>query len=234
MWQQGFLEMGPLMYAQLRKNPIGIVASSVIVGALVYYKHNLLATVFGTLAALFYVPMTGASFFNALLWRGILHQTQKDMTEDTLQDKWQKEGSSQFFVAEREGILLGCVAIKAVHTLHSERKPGVETLLNEASVWRLSVAKEARKCGVGKLLMQAAEQWAAQNGCKCVSLITGNSESKRFYERLNYNAESYDRAARVIFGGVDKITTADFIKSLLLRRRVDGREHTIFCKAILP
>jgi ribosomal protein S18 acetylase RimI-like enzyme len=56
----------------------------------------------------------------------------------------------------------------------------------------LAVREEARKMGVGRVLMQAAEAWSRQRGLPALSLDvwSTNQRALAFYRRLGYGAES--------------------------------------------
>ncbi|MGH9353718.1 MAG: GNAT family N-acetyltransferase [Terriglobia bacterium] len=58
----------------------------------------------------------------------------------------------------------------------------------EAHIVTLDVAEEARRRGVGTLLMDAAEEWARARGCKCISLETAedNRAAQAFYQKRGY------------------------------------------------
>jgi GNAT superfamily N-acetyltransferase len=50
------------------------------------------------------------------------------------------------------------------------------------------VRSDCRRQGIGRLLMQAFESWAAQQGCLLVSLATAGSRA--FYERMDYTSKA--------------------------------------------
>jgi len=166
------------------------------------------------------------------------------MTPATIVHRWLRPRESTFLVAMdvdavsgQETALLGCVAVKMVHTLHSERLPGVPVQPGEASVWRLTTVPAARGRGVGRALMTAAEEWAAAQGAHHVSLITGNIESKAFYRRIGYQAEELPRAAAVVFGtphpNVPCWNVRRWVQAHNLARRC-GPRTTIFARCIAP
>ena len=59
-------------------------------------------------------------------------------------------------------------------------------------VTALVVDERARRCGVGKLLMEHAEHLAAEAGCEAVELTSavGRVEAHAFYRRIGYEANS--------------------------------------------
>jgi hypothetical protein len=70
--------------------------------------------------------------------------------------------------------------------------------------------------------MAAVEAWAAARGYAAVSLVTGNPESRAFYERIGYASEAEPRARRVIFGPTGEARgLAAAAKLRMLRRRLN-------------
>ena len=136
--------------------------------------------------------------------------------------------------------MLGCVAIQKGHTLEKERLAGVPRLLStEASVWKLSVAEEARKRGVARRLMSHVEDWARENGCTHVSLICGNPESQRFYRKIGYAGEAKERAERALYGadedevhGTGNRGCRRSIKTWFLMQRITGDRATVLAKKV--
>ena len=55
------------------------------------------------------------------------------------------------------------------------------------SVFRVSVDRRVRGRGAGRLLMDAAEEWAAEHGYTHIELTTASPTAIRFYERLGYS-----------------------------------------------
>jgi ribosomal protein S18 acetylase RimI-like enzyme len=123
-------------------------------------------------------------------------------------------------VAQPSQTIVGCVCVKAQHTLSGEREAGVPVAAQEASVWRLTVDPSTRRLGVGKLLMEEAEQYAKARGCKAMSLVTGNDASKKFYLGIAYQQERSDRALRVLFPASQPTTLLGRVRALLLPGRL--------------
>lgn len=92
-----------------------------------------------------------------------------------------------FFVAERDGAVVGCCGVK-LGTSDGGKNDGVIVEHVVCSVWRLSVADEARLGGVGKKLMAAAEAWGQRMGCRTITATTGNPLAKQFYQRLGFQS----------------------------------------------
>jgi GNAT superfamily N-acetyltransferase len=65
------------------------------------------------------------------------------------------------------------------------------TGIRAGSIWGLVVASTYRGRGVGRGLMEAAEQWAVDHDCKEMRLTSAvqRLEAHAFYERLGYRVE---------------------------------------------
>jgi len=94
------------------------------------------------------------------------------------------------FVADLRGQVVGCCGVKRGSTSHE-----VEPLTSsQYSVWRVSVDKKVRCCGVGRSLMRAAEAWAQTAGGTEMHLVTGNLIARRFYQCLGYSCMDEESA----------------------------------------
>jgi N-acetylglutamate synthase-like GNAT family acetyltransferase len=82
-------------------------------------------------------------------------------------------------VAERDGHVLGWIAVEHRRTLESGER---------AEIVGLVVDARCRSGGIGRLLVQAAEQWAQQLGFDtlCVRSNVLRDASHPFYERMGY------------------------------------------------
>ncbi|HET7329266.1 GNAT family N-acetyltransferase [Dyella sp.] len=82
-------------------------------------------------------------------------------------------------VAERDGHMLGWIAVERRRTLESGERVEIVGLVVDA---------QHRGGGVGRLLVQAAEQWAQQRGFDtlCVRSNVLRDASHPFYERMGY------------------------------------------------
>jgi GNAT superfamily N-acetyltransferase len=88
------------------------------------------------------------------------------------------------FVAERsDGVQLGVAGV--AH--HVNFTGELQAYLGE-----LAVIEEAEGQGIGRLLVEAAERWARDNGYDLLVLDTGaaNSRARGFYANLGYREES--------------------------------------------
>jgi GNAT superfamily N-acetyltransferase len=86
--------------------------------------------------------------------------------------------------------LLGVATLHATPVLHRAGPVGrVTALVVDASL---------RGRGIGRALMQAAEQWAAERGCVLIEVTSNQrrADAHKFYEGLGYERTSF-RFARV-------------------------------------
>ena len=69
-------------------------------------------------------------------------------------------------------------------------------------VYYLAVAPDRRRGGLGRRLMQAAEQWVAARGIRKLELMVrdGNAEVAGFYRRLGYEREQVQVLSRWLDG----------------------------------
>lgn len=86
------------------------------------------------------------------------------------------------FVAENENSVIGYIHIEKYDTLYCE------TLAN---VLGLAVKSDSRRKGAGRLLIQAAENWAKDIGAKGVRLNSGGSRTAAhsFYRSVGFDNE---------------------------------------------
>jgi ribosomal protein S18 acetylase RimI-like enzyme len=90
--------------------------------------------------------------------------------------------SRELFVAEREGSVVGFVLVEVLEpsrraTLVRGRRGHIDTLV---------VAEHARRHGCGRLLVEAATEWARLRRAEelLLTVWTGNREAERFYAAL--------------------------------------------------
>jgi len=83
------------------------------------------------------------------------------------------------FIAEVDEKVVGWVHIYLCPVLISQ---------SQAQLGGLVVDSEHRGRGVGRQLMENAEQWAREHGCELVSVYTNviRDDAHRFYSRLGY------------------------------------------------
>jgi ribosomal protein S18 acetylase RimI-like enzyme len=95
---------------------------------------------------------------------------------ELIKDRW----DTRLLVAQHaEHAVVGWVHVQVTYLLESDPR---------AEIWGLVVAEGARKTGVGRRLMEAAEEWAVHLGVD-VMVVRSNYmrlEAQAFYERLGY------------------------------------------------
>lgn len=96
--------------------------------------------------------------------------------------KEQDQGST-VLIAERDGAAVGLISLRVDHDA-----AGFE----RAHVADLAVTPDARRIGVGRALMQAAESWASERGLLMLGLDvwSTNDRALGFYRHLGYRPES--------------------------------------------
>jgi ribosomal protein S18 acetylase RimI-like enzyme len=101
--------------------------------------------------------------------------------------KW-VEGSSE---SEADGAAFVCVAGDAVVGYVSVSSTEHFAGERDAYIGELIVDERLEGRGVGRLLVDAAEQWAREAGFRCITLHTGaaNERARGFYGRLDYVEE---------------------------------------------
>lgn len=93
------------------------------------------------------------------------------------------EKGAMFIAEGADGTRLGVVNV--VHHTHFTGE-------RQAYMGELAVVEEAEGQGIGRLLVEAAERWARENGHDLLVLDTGaaNARSRGFYTGLGYQEES--------------------------------------------
>ena len=131
-----------------------------------------------------FVPGDGEAFYRLnMAWiTAHFHAEPKD--EATLSDP---EGTildlgGQILLAERNGQTVGCVALVPM------TDGGYE-------VAKMAVAEEARGCGIGRLLLQAALEWAKKSGARRLYLETNAklTPAVHLYESFGFRHLPPDR-----------------------------------------
>ena len=219
------------MHAALRDSslPIGLVCAGSL---LLFAAWPLTAALSISAGVLLFTDATPALLGVAI---GMVARKQADAMHG-LALAWPAPGAA-FFVATdaADGEVLGCVGVKFLHTLDPSAKLAEPPLFtdSEASIWRLSVASNARQLGIGRALMDKAEAFAKEGGATHLSLICGNPESVKFYRKIGFAAETDKRARTAMFGetrgGRATGMIGDYIYAPVLKRRL---AKTIFCKPL--
>lgn len=103
-------------------------------------------------------------------------------TTEQVEERFQRLSQSaehQIFIAADNSTIVGWIH---VHGIHSISSPAY------AEIRGIVVDRNYRQRGVGRMLMEQAEQWALNNGFPVVRLRsgTGRPESHHFYPKLGY------------------------------------------------
>ena len=104
---------------------------------------------------------------------------------------WERETASLALVAERQGEVVGIIAVTAIPYLEREGRWG--------RIVALVVSSACRGQGIGRLLVDAAEKAAAELDCVTMEVTSRRSrtESHPFYRSLGYE-DWCDRSARYL------------------------------------
>ena len=105
---------------------------------------------------------------------------------DLIKDRW----DARLLIAQHAGgSIMGWVHVQALYLLESEPR---------AEIFGLVVAETARGTGVGRRLMEAAEEWALLRGLNVMGLRSNSlrTEAHGFYEHLGYKVIKTQNAFR--------------------------------------
>ena len=93
--------------------------------------------------------------------------------------------NNHIIVHEQDKHVCGCGVLSVSYHLHFSRKT--------AEIVNLVVDVNARGCGIGKELLAALEQIAADNDCACIKLDSAKhrSDAHRFYAREGFACNHY-------------------------------------------
>jgi len=91
---------------------------------------------------------------------------------------------ADLFIAEQGDNRLGYI--------HIEKSQDFFTKEEQAFILSLAVTKESEGLGVGRLLMQKAEEWAQERGIRLLSLnvFALNEKALRLYRKMGYDIDS--------------------------------------------
>ncbi len=90
-----------------------------------------------------------------------------------------KRPDNRIFVAEQDGAVVGYIHAVNYDVLYA---PHMKNIMG------LAVAEECRKQGIGRALLEAAEEWARESGAAGVRLVSGEARSGAhvFYQHCGY------------------------------------------------
>jgi GNAT superfamily N-acetyltransferase len=105
---------------------------------------------------------------------------------DFIKDRW----DARLLVAQRaERLVVGWIHVQATYMLEADPR---------AAIWGLVVSEAARGTGVGRALVEAAEDWAIRLGFDAIA-VNSNAMRERtrgFYEHLGYAVVKTQNAFR--------------------------------------
>lgn len=105
---------------------------------------------------------------------------------DLIKDRW----DARLFVAHHAGnLIVGWIHVQATYLLECDAR---------AEIWGLVVADNARGTGVGRCLVDAAEEWALMRGLDVIVLRSNHlrKDAQGFYEHLGYKVMKTQNAFR--------------------------------------
>jgi GNAT superfamily N-acetyltransferase len=105
---------------------------------------------------------------------------------DLIKDRW----DARLFVAQHAGnTIVGWIHVQATYMLEADAR---------AAIWGLVVADKARGSGVGRRLVEAAEEWALMRGLNVMAVNSNDLriEAQGFYEHLGYKIVKTQNAFR--------------------------------------
>lgn len=105
---------------------------------------------------------------------------------DLIKDRW----DARLLIAQHAGTsIVGWVHVQALYLLETDAR---------AEIFGLVVAETARGTGVGRRLMEAAEEWALLRGLSVMGLRSNylRTEAQGFYEHLGYKVIKTQNAFR--------------------------------------
>jgi ribosomal protein S18 acetylase RimI-like enzyme len=105
---------------------------------------------------------------------------------DLIKDRW----DARVFVAQHAGnVIVGWIHVQATYLLECDAR---------AEIWGLVVSDKARGTGVGRRLVEAAEEWALMRGLDVIVLRSNylRTEAQGFYEHLGYTVTKTQNAFR--------------------------------------
>ena len=105
---------------------------------------------------------------------------------DLIKDRW----DARLFVAQHAGnVIVGWIHVQATYMLEADAR---------AAIWGLVVSDKARRSGVGRRLVEAAEEWALMRGLNVI-VVNSNflrTEAQGFYEHLGYKVAKTQNSFR--------------------------------------
>jgi len=104
---------------------------------------------------------------------------------DLIKERW----DARLFVAHAGTLIVGWIHVQATYLMECDAR---------AEIWGLVVSEKARGSGVGRRLVEAAEEWALMRGLTVMALRSNElrTEAQGFYEHLGYKVIKTQNAFR--------------------------------------
>ena len=102
-----------------------------------------------------------------------------------------ERSDARLFVADENGRVVGWIHVQAASLLECDAR---------AEIWGLVVDQAARGTGVGRRLVEAAEEWARGHGLDSIALRSNQRRTgaQAFYQHLGYTITKTQNAFRKI------------------------------------
>lgn len=109
-------------------------------------------------------------------------------------DQHPPDATSTTFVAELSGEIVGFVDARLTHSSDPMHRP-----FTYCHIVEIAVSQAHHRSGVGRALLQAAEDWGRQQGAEFASLeyLVANSGATAFYQRVGYDVAALTAIKRL-------------------------------------
>ena len=106
-----------------------------------------------------------------------------DVTESLIKDKLNEISKSdidEVYISDVDGIVVGCISCHLTQLFHKNGRAG--------RITSLVVSNTVRGLGVGKILVEKADEYFQTNGCSKAEVTSGDHrlEAHQFYEAQGY------------------------------------------------
>jgi ribosomal protein S18 acetylase RimI-like enzyme len=114
----------------------------------------------------------------------ILDHPTSAMDVESTWESWTAGGGRAFVVSSERDVLTGLITLQSMVVLHRRQPVG--------RITALIVDSNARRSGIGRALMRAAEEYFVAAGCGLIELTSNQklTPAHAFYEHLGYQKTS--------------------------------------------
>lgn len=104
--------------------------------------------------------------------------------------------TDKIFVAELDGEIVGYVHANDYDVIYA---PHMKNIMG------IAVSSKCRKMGIGKLLLQAVDEWAIKTGAVGIRLVSGatRTDAHSFYYACGYSRDKTQINFKKFFSGLD-------------------------------